>query len=210
MTEHQTMNTIMHAAFRRDLGRFDHALAAFPAGSHARADQLHAAWANYAYQLHHHHEDEENIFWPAFRELGADESLVGDLDGEHARMLAALDVATSSMQVFHADPSADNTQKARAAIAELGNVLLEHLEHEEQDLEPFAMSHSKAPQVKAAKRAVRKAHAGNTGTFMAWLQDGADTDTIAALRHEVPAPVLFLVTKVGGRRYHREIAPTWS
>jgi hypothetical protein len=40
MTEHKTMNTIVHAAFRRDLARFDAGLAAFPAGSRSRADQL--------------------------------------------------------------------------------------------------------------------------------------------------------------------------
>jgi len=33
VTEHRTMNTIAHAAFRRDLARFDAALAVFPAGS---------------------------------------------------------------------------------------------------------------------------------------------------------------------------------
>lgn len=32
MNQHHTMNTIVHAAFRRDLTRFDGALAAFPAG----------------------------------------------------------------------------------------------------------------------------------------------------------------------------------
>jgi hypothetical protein len=93
MTEHLTMNTVIHAAFRRDLARFDAALAAFPDGSQERADHLVAAWENYSHQLHHHHQDEETIFWPAFRELGADESLTSDLGGEHARMLAALDHA---------------------------------------------------------------------------------------------------------------------
>ena len=93
MTEHLTMNTVIHAAFRRDLVRFDTALATFPDGSQERADQLVAAWDNYSHQLHHHHQDEETIFWPAFRELGADESLTSDLGGEHAQMLSALDHA---------------------------------------------------------------------------------------------------------------------
>ena len=33
MTEHKTMNTVIHAAFRRDLARFGDALGSFPAGS---------------------------------------------------------------------------------------------------------------------------------------------------------------------------------
>ena len=32
MTDQRTMNSIIHAAFRRDLGRFDGALGSFPAG----------------------------------------------------------------------------------------------------------------------------------------------------------------------------------
>jgi Hemerythrin HHE cation binding domain len=210
MSTQQTMNTIIHAAFRRDLARFDQALASFPAGSRDRANQLFVAWENVAFQLHHHHEDEENIFWPAFRELGADEALVGDLDGEHQRMLTALDVADAEMKAFRTDPTAERAQAARAAISDLSDVLLDHLAHEEQDLEPFAISHHDTPQVKAALKAVRRAHKGHAGTFVAWLTDGADAQTVAALRDEIPPPVLFVMSKVGGRRYHREIAPTWS
>jgi hypothetical protein len=46
MTEHKTRNTVIHAAFRRDLARFDNALGGFPAGSRTRADQLDGAWDN--------------------------------------------------------------------------------------------------------------------------------------------------------------------
>jgi hypothetical protein len=209
-TGHQTMNTIIHAAFRRDLARFDAALAAFPAGSTARADQLGRAWDNYSFQLHHHHEDEETIFWPALRELGADESMVGDLDGEHARMLAALGEADAAMQAFRGAPTAENAAAARVAVGALGTVLLDHLAHEERDLEPFSARHHATPQIKAAQTAVRKAHKGNAGTFMAWLQDGADPAAAAALRREVPAPVLWLVTRTAGRRYRTKIAPAWA
>src|SRR4051794_23432410 len=113
MTEHKTMNTIIHAAFRRDLARFTTALDAFPAGSTARAQQLATAWDNLAFQLRHHHEDEETIFWPALRDLGAQPALVGDLEGEHARMLGALDAADSAMRTFRSDPSQPNTAATR-------------------------------------------------------------------------------------------------
>lgn len=210
MTEHKTMNTIIHAAFRRDIARFSAALDAFPAGSTRRAEQLGDAWDNLAFQLHHHHQDEETIFWPALRELGADESLVGDLGGEHARMLAALDTADAAMRTFRADPSEQNTAAARSAVDQLGVVLNDHLLHEERDLEPLAAAQLGTPQMKAAGRKVRAAYKGNAGTFMAWLQDGADPDAKAALRHEIPAPVLFILTRVGGRDYNRRIAPVWA
>ena len=44
MTEHGTLNTVIHAAVRRDLDRFEEALSGFPADSQTRADQLMGAW----------------------------------------------------------------------------------------------------------------------------------------------------------------------
>lgn len=63
------MNSVIRAAFRRDLRRFDQALATFPTGSGERAAQLKAAWEHFAYQLRLHHQDEEAYFWPALRAL---------------------------------------------------------------------------------------------------------------------------------------------
>lgn len=210
MTEHQTMNTIVHAAFRRDLTRFDAALETFP-GSQERAGQLWTAWQNYAHQLHQHHDDEETIFWPAMRELGVDESLVGDLDGEHQMMLAALEAATAAMQALRQGPTADNARTARESVGAFGAILTEHLAHEERDLEPFAATSLKgSAQWKATQAAVRKAHQGQTGTFVAWLSDGADADARAGLAREIPPPVLFVLNRFGGRDYRRRIAPVWS
>jgi hypothetical protein len=210
MTEHQTMNTVIHAAFRRDLARFDSALAAFPDGSQERADQLVMAWDNYQHQLHHHHQDEETIFWPAFRELGADESLTSDLGGEHAQMLNALDHADEIVRRLATDPSAARAADARAAIGELGEVLRAHLAHEEADLEPWTATILETPQMKAAQVAVRKAHKGQAGTFVAWLLDGASPDDVAGLKKEIPPPVLAVLNTIPGRRYRKNIAPVWA
>jgi hemerythrin-like domain-containing protein len=210
MTEHLTMNTVIHAAFRRDLARFDSALATFPEGSQERADQLVVAWDNYSHQLHHHHQDEETIFWPAFRELGADESLTSDLGGEHARMLSALDHADEVVRRLPGDSSALRAADARAAIAQLGEVLTEHLAHEEADLEPWAATQLDTPQMKSARTAVRKAHQGETGTFVAWLLDGAAPEDVAGLKREIPAPIVSMLNAIPGRHYRKHIASIWT
>jgi hypothetical protein len=208
MTEHRTMNTIIHAAFRRDLDRLVGALETFPAGSRARADQIVTTWRNFAHQLEQHHDDEETLFWPAFRELGVDESLMSELEGEHGAMIAALEGATAAMRTFDGDPSAEHAAAAHEALVRLREVLLAHLAHEERDLEPWAAEQLGTPPVQAAQKAVRKLHP--PGPFLSWLVDGADAGTRAALKHEVPPPVLFAMTKLGGRRYRKEIASVWS
>jgi hemerythrin-like domain-containing protein len=210
MTEHQSMNTVIHAAVRRDLRRFDQALAQFPAGSQARADQLTTAWENFTFQLHHHHTDEETIFWPAARSLGAEEPTIASLAREHAEMLEALDSAGEAMKGLAAEPSAGNASGARAAISRLDSVVNEHLTHEERDLEPMMAAQRGAPPLKAAAKAVRKAHSGNAGTFFAWLLDGADADDVRGLRREIPAPVVFVISRIGGRHYTRTVAAVWS
>jgi hypothetical protein len=210
MTEHKTMNTVIHAAFRRDLVRFEAALSTFPAGSRERAAALKPAWDNFAFQLHHHHEDEETIFWPALQEVGADLSLVEDLDGEHEAMKQALDEADAAMAHFAGQPAPDQVSGAARAVAHLRTVLLDHLAHEERDMEPISARYHQSPPLLAAQKRVRKVHRGNMGTFFAWLQDGADADVKAALRREVPPPVLFVITALAGRGYRRAIAPVWS
>jgi hypothetical protein len=45
--------------------------------------------------------------------------------------------------------------------------------------------------------------------MMAWLQDGGSPDAQAALRATIPPPLLFVLGRVFGRRYHKEIAPIW-
>jgi hemerythrin-like domain-containing protein len=210
MSDHLSMNTVIHAAFRRDLARFDAALSTFPAGSHERAGQLVRAWDNFAEQLHHHHQDEETIFWPVFRELGADDTLTSDLGGEHARMLSALDHADEVVRRLPGDPSAERAAEARTAVGELRDVLLDHLSHEEAELEPWAATVARTPQLKRARAAVRRAHKGGTGTFVAWLLDGADPADVAGLKREIPAPVVAVLNAGPGRGYRRTVAPVWT
>jgi hypothetical protein len=48
------------------------------------------------------------------------------------------------------------------------------------------------------------------GQFFAWLLDGATPDERAAVTHEVPGPVLALISGVFGRGYRKNVAPVWQ
>jgi quercetin dioxygenase-like cupin family protein len=209
-SEHRTMNTVIHAAFRRDLRRLGQALERCPADARARADQVAAAWDNVAWQLHVHHEDEEHLFWPAFLALGVDPGLVAELEAEHGQMVRALGGAEDAMGTFRTNPSAANVAAARMAVAELARVLDDHLAHEERDLEPFGAEHHDTPEHKAAVARARRSHTEGAGNFFAWLGDTDDPAIAAALRREVPAPVLYLLTTFGGRSYRRRAAAAWG
>lgn len=210
MTEHLTLNTVVHAAFRRTLERFDQALGGFPAGSQSRANQLQRAWVFFDEELHHHHHYEEQFFWPALGQTDADLSAVSDLDDEHEAMRAALAQATAAMAGLQLEPTAASAARARTAVNHLGIVLLDHLAHEERDLEPISAAYQDAPPMKKALGQVKKAHLKSMGNFVEWLQDGADESDLAGMRKELPPPVVFLFGKLAGRRYRRDIAPVWQ
>jgi hemerythrin-like domain-containing protein len=208
--EHKTMNTVVHAAIRRDLGRFERALATFPEDSQHRADQLKRAWDNFEEEIHYHHTYEETLFWPALQQLGIDLSLVEDLDGEHDAMREALAAASVAMASFHQGPTAQQAVFARNAVAHLSAVLLAHLAHEERDLEPISIEHHDSAPMKVALKKVQQAHKGRMGNFFAWLQDGASAHDKAGLRKQIPAPVVLVITAVAGRHYRREIGSVWA
>ena len=174
------MNTVIHAAVRRDMRRFTAALADFPVGSVERAADLNRAWQNLDHQLHHHHEGEETIFWPALRKLGADNALVSDLDGEHRRMADAMTGARTAMTALAATPDAGRRDAAQAALAELTEVVQTHFAHEERDLEPMMAKVHDAQEMKEAGHAIRRTMSpAEAGAYLTWLGDGADPDARA-------------------------------
>jgi hypothetical protein len=60
------------------------------------------------------------------------------------------------------------------------------------------------------KKFSRSQPIGKAGWFMAWLDDGATPEERAALRANVPGPVVAIIGGVFGRRYRKEIAPVWA
>lgn len=208
---HQSMNTIIHAAIRRDLARFETALREFPAGSAPRAEALMTAWANFRHQLDEHHSSEETIFWPALREVGADAALLADLGNEHERMVAALRAADAAMTTLTAAATAENAAAAGDAITELRNAVETHFSHEERDLEPVLLRNlGSAPVQRASKQVRRVQSPKQAGVFFAWLEDGAAQREREDLRATIPPPVLLVFSRLLGRSYLRDVAPVWA
>ncbi|TCC35140.1 hemerythrin domain-containing protein [Kribbella sindirgiensis] len=204
-----SMNKAIHAAVRRDLDRFLDALQRFPDGDRARAAQLAAAWQNFDGQLTHHHEGEHEIAWPALQKLGVSQELLAQLDAEHDTMAAALAASRTAMGVLQRTASAEDAAAARTAIQELRRVTVEHLEHEEAEIEPVYLANEGSPELKAMGREFAKVGPAQGGAFFAWALDGATPAESAAITGTIPKPVLAVIAGVFGRSYRKSIAPTW-
>lgn len=204
-----SMNKVIHAAFRRDLDRFEGALTTFPPGSQQRADQLGIAWDNFDFQLIHHHEGEHETAWPALEQVGATPEMLAQMDAEHEVMADALARTRTAMLALRSDPGAGEAESALVAVRELKEVTIEHLDHEERELEPIYQAKSEDPAIKEMGKKFAKVSPATGGQFFAWLTDGASAEEKAAMKATVPGPVLAVIVALFGRGYRRRVAPVW-
>lgn len=210
MTGPMTMNRVIHAAVRRDLARFESALATASDGDRARAQQLKVAYDNFHEQLKHHHEGEDTHVFPYLERVEGAGELVQVMESEHQAMADALDQAGVAIDAYAATATGSDAQAARDAIVQAHEVVERHLRHEEDELEPLLLPHLKTPEWKAVEKQLRPASLSESGRVMAWVQDGMGENERAYLRSTIPAPVTFLLSRVAGRSYYRDVAPTWQ
>jgi hypothetical protein len=209
MGEAISMNRLIHAAVRRDLARFETALAGFPAGSVARANELHTAWKYFYGELDYHHHGEHDIAWPALESVGVPRATLDQMDAEHERLAEALGTADTAFATLARTPTDASAKDAAAAIENLHAVVDEHLAHEEAEIEPVYQAKKGSPELKAMGRQFAKRNPKEAGNFFAWIQYGATADEQAALRAQVPPPVIAIFSRLLGRRYRRTVAPVW-
>ena len=204
-----TMNRVIHGAVRRDLARLTTALGGVRDGDRTRAGELHRAFANLREQLTHHHHGEDEHLWPWLERTGVEPELLHAMESEHEAMSAALRETADAMTVYAASGSAADAASARASVVGTTEVVERHLRHEEDELEPALIPHLGTPGWKAVERKLRRQPPAVAGRFFAWLTDGMAPAERSYLRATVPPPVVALLSRAFGRRYHREVAPVW-
>ena len=205
-----SMNKAIHGAFRRDLTRFVTALSSLQPGDAKRGKQLAAAWSNFDDQLTQHHTGEHEIAWPALTAVGVSPSLLATMDAEHDAMAMAIADVAAAVPALQGAATAEDVSAARSAFERLQAVTVAHLDHEEAELEPVYDEKKDTPEIKAMGRAFGKVDPARGGRFFAWVTDGAAPDEMAALKRDIPGPVLAIIGGVFGRGYRKNIAPVWK
>jgi len=204
-----SMNKAIHGAFRRDINRFLKALAAFEDGDSKRARQLATAWANFDNELTYHHEGEHEIAWPALEAVGVSRELLDEMDAEHDTMASALSETRTAMGTLAQSAKATDAEAALRAFEHLRTVTVAHLDHEEAEIESVYLAKRDDPEIKAMGRKFGKVSPARGGRFMAWLTDGASPEEMAAIKDNVPPPVLAIIGGIFGRGYRRDVASVW-
>jgi hemerythrin-like domain-containing protein len=210
MAETMSMNRVIHHAVRRDLARLEAALASAPDGDVTRAVRLDRAYDNLHRELTRHHEGEDAFVFPFLAEVGLPSDLLAAMDHEHHDMADALGQTRAAMAAYASSGSATDAETARASVARTRAVVEQHLDHEERDLEPLLEPHLETAGWKAVEKQLRRASPVVIGNFFAWIQDGMTEEGRSYLRTTIPRPVTAVFSRVVGRGYHRDIAPTWQ
>lgn len=205
-----TINRVTHEAVRRDLDRLDAALGVVADGDRKRAEGLRRAYGNLRRELTHHHQQEDRLIWPALAKLDIDRELLAAMESEHQDLSTALAETDAAMEAFAASASAADARAARDSVVQTRAVVDRHLTHEEDELEPVMSPYLDSPEWKAVEKQLRSQPPSVAGGFFAWIQDGMSEEGRACLRSNVPRPVSVILSRVFGRRYHREIAPIWQ
>ena len=205
-----SMNKVIHAAIRRDLERFERALDSFPAGDSDRAESLGKAWDNFNDELTAHHTGEHEIAWPALEQVGVSRATLDQMDSEHETMAAALGEAHGAIAALRMKPGSEEVTVALSAIQQLRKVTVDHLDHEEQEIEPIYLEQHDSPPIKEMGKQFAKAGPSKAGPFMAWIADGASPEMQQGLRENVPRPVVAVMAGVFGRSYRKNVAPVWK
>jgi hemerythrin-like domain-containing protein len=209
MSEQLTMNRVIHAAVRRDLDRLDGALGSMADGDRPRAQALDRAYRNLQTELTHHHEGEDTHIWPMLASAGIDRALLDTMESEHHAMAEALTETRAAMATVAMSGSRTDAAAARDSLRRTRDVTERHLRHEETELEPLLTPHTESAEWKAVEKKLRSQPLPVAGRFFAWLTDGMSDEHRAFLKKTVPTPVVTVLSRVFGRRYYTEVAPTW-
>lgn len=210
------MMRIVHDALRRDLARATATLARRELTSPAqrRAIAAHLNWMMGF--LHDHHASEDNGLYPLVRERARGEvealEVLDRMAAEHdviAPRSAAVEAAATALA---ADLSDDAAQHTMAALDALANVLLPHLQEEEDDAMPI----TSRLITTAEWQEIEKKHnldpksMSDLGFEGHWLIDSAtDADRVTVVGLVPPIP-RFILLHGFARRYRRHAAACWS
>jgi hemerythrin-like domain-containing protein len=198
-----------HRAFRRDTGRFIQALGQLDPADTETSTAL-VAWFDAAMQaLHHHHIIEDEIMWPALRERSrAFQQVEVLMHDEHEALDAAIEDAIAAVRALGTAATIDARDQARRtaedAVVRMRALLVEHLDHEEQQALPLLAEAFTVEEYHALDAKVTDLFSPKELGFGAcWYLDAATPREHGIIRGGFPLPLRVLYRLVLRRGYRR-------
>ena len=150
---------LSHRAMIKDAHRLTallQALAAAPAEP-ARASAVARYVTDYCDSIHHHHSAEDDILWPVLAASAGAHVDLAELSDDHAALDPLLDRIRAGATAFAARPADEDAATALAVdLAELRDLLDEHIADEEASVLPAIEEHVSVKDWAAVEGEIRK------------------------------------------------------
>lgn len=203
------MMGIVHDALRRDLTRTRAALDGPLAQAQRRALAAHVGWMMDF--LHEHHEGEDTGLWPMVRTVDPAAGVLLDaMSADHA----AVDPAVHTLRTAAARWAESDAARPelRDALTALENVLLPHLDREENEAMPVVSATITHRQWHDwdQKHNIKPKSLPKLAEEGLWLMDGLDPARRAIVEAEVPWVPRMTVLHGFGPGYRRRAAARWA
>jgi hypothetical protein len=133
---------LVHRVFRREFAAIPELIAAVPDGDSARAKVVGGHLTFMLLALHNHHAAEDETVWPLLHNrVPARADDIERMERQHSAIVAAVDRVRAGLEVWVGSPGGPTTHQMLDAVAELGAVVVEHLDDEELIAVPIIQEH---------------------------------------------------------------------
>jgi hemerythrin-like domain-containing protein len=204
------MTYLFHHALRRDLARFEEAIARGAAGTPMPWAALHARWQQFDQVLALHLRTEDLGLWPVLRarleehpDAGGNQVLDA-MAREHAAVASKVAAAGSAFEAVASETSDSKVDKLAGRLGEAATALREHLDREEREALPLRQSLFTDAEHDAYEKTARDACPRKLAKFLyPWLADGLER----AARERLLArsgPVRAMAVGLQEPRYRKE------
>ena len=213
MTETQTapltdtrVMPVIHTLFRRELRLAGDLLRGVTEGDTARAAVIADHLDLVGEILHHHHTAEDELLWPLLLERVPEDlaPIVHLMESQHGRVEQLLDEITPLLAQWRRTAGRAERDRMAELYDDLYVALAEHLDAEEQRLLPIAArSVSQEEWERMGEAARAGTPKGKQFVVLGMIGYDGGPEGIALMLHAAPAPVRWLLPRLGARAYRR-------
>lgn len=206
------MMGVMHDALRRDFARTHDALSAAVPPGDAQREALSAHLLFMLTFLEGHHHSEDDKLWPMVRtrdpSLGA---LLDSMSRDHAEIADTVDQLVEASQRYAGQGDDSARTGLVAAIDRLSAVLLPHLDREEAELMPRVSACMSNDEWRAFEKSAKPQFSIPVlAEYFNWFLEDLDRARRRKVVRALPAPIVFVSTRVFGPGYRRRAARRWA
>jgi hemerythrin-like domain-containing protein len=133
---------LVHRVFRREFAAIPGLIAAVPDGDSARAKVVGDHLIFMLDALHNHHAAEDETVWPLLHNrVPARADDIERMESQHSAIVGAVERVSADLSVWVGSPGGPTTHQLLEAVAELGAVVVDHLDDEELIAVPIIQEH---------------------------------------------------------------------